>query len=396
MILSPRTARRAVLAVGVIAVSSIWIRLAVRPSTDLLNHQEFGRRFVAGTPLYEGGLNYPYLPAWALAHAPLAPVSPDWLSALILPIGVAALVLLLWTLDRVSRASLPLAGDGAFWVAAATIALTSRFVIRDLLDGGANLVLTSLAWGALLLWQQRRSWPGAVLLGTAIALKLTAGIFLVALAAARSPGWWLRTIVATAAIVLLPAAWMGTERYNEHVGAWWTRVSAGVASGDPAIGVLGVERADNLALRPAVGRWFAGPAAAVESRAQVAAAGFVAAGTIIAALAVWAWRRRAPQAPDAVVWAAAGIVALLASPITWRAHLVAILPACYLLIRRWMCDGYLHPTGRAGLIAVAVPGILLARGTVGSTVSQWSDQWAITTLALLVLLLGIATWPSRR
>ncbi len=94
---------RLLLAIGLVAVVIIWVRLFLRPSGDLLNHQEFGRRFLAGTFLYDGGLNYPYLPTWAMAHAPLA-VIPSWLvSALVFPIGLASLLALLWMLDRLSR-----------------------------------------------------------------------------------------------------------------------------------------------------------------------------------------------------------------------------------------------------------------------------------------------------
>jgi alpha-1,2-mannosyltransferase len=386
---------RLLLAVGLIAVAIIWVRLFLRPSGDLLNHQEFGRRFLAGTFLYDGGLNYPYLPAWAMAHAPLALVPPRLVSAVVFPIGVASLLALLWMLDRLSRPALPLDGHKTMLVGAAAVALSSRFVIRDLVDGGENLILTAIAWGAL--YASRRQWPwaSASLLGTAIGLKLTAGVFLLVLLARRAYAPAVRAALAAAAFVALPALWMGIDRYVAHVELWTMKVTSGLLWSDATFGVLGPEPIGNVALRPAVGRWVA--ALAYDDLRDLSAALAI---TLIAALAlvviVVSARRAESDLDDAVVWASAGVLALLASPITWRAHLVAILPACYLLFRRWAVDGRLFAAGLAGLIAVAVPGIVLARGVTGETVSQWSDGWSITTLALAVLLAGICAWPARR
>ena len=95
-------------------------------------------------------------------------------------------------------------------------------------------------------------------------------------------------------------------------------------------------------------------------------------------------------------WAAAGVVALLLSPITWRAHLVGILPACYLLIRQWAFDRRLFAIGIIGLAAVAVPGLIVTRGVMGTAVSEWADRWSLTTAALVCLTIGVTKWPARR
>ena len=201
-----RLARRVVLAVAVVAVAIIWTRLAMRPSSDLLNHREFGRRFVAGEPLYAGGLNYPYPPTWAAANAVLAALPASAVTAVVFPLGLTALVAVVFILHHLSRDALPLPADATFWVAAAAIGLTARFLIRDLLDGGPNLVLMSMVWGALFAHLRGYAWTAAWLLGTAIALKLTAGVFVAVLLAL---GQWRQAIrVLACAIVLfvLPAS----------------------------------------------------------------------------------------------------------------------------------------------------------------------------------------------
>jgi hypothetical protein len=391
-----QAAARLLLAIGIVALAIIWVRLFIRPSGDLLNHQEFGRRFVTGAFLYDGGLNYPYLPTWAMAHAPLSLLPASLVSAFVFPIGVAALVAVLVVLDCLSRRALPLDETRAFFVAAAAVALSSRFLIRDLLDGGENLVLTALAWGALFAWSRRLTWTGAWLLGAAIALKLTAGVFLLALLARRQYGHALRAAVATVACIALPLVWMGVDPYADHMRLWFTKVSTGLLWSDATFGVLGPEPVGNLGLRPAVGRWVALVAAGDVRDLSAAMATIAIVGLITVVFVASARRPGDDPASAAVIWAAAGVLALLASPITWRAHLVAILPACYLLFRRWAADGRLFGAGIVGLAAMAVPGFVLARGVAGEAVSRWSDGWSLTTVALIALLTGITAWPSRR
>jgi alpha-1,2-mannosyltransferase len=388
--------RRALVAIAAVSLAVIFVRLLLQPSSDLLNHREFGRRFAAGTALYDGGLDYPYLPTWAMVHAPLAAVPAAAASPLVLVFGVAALLLLLWMLDAVAAGPLPLPRDAAFFVAAGAVILCSRFVIRDLLDGGPNLILTAMVWSALWLWQRGRTVTPALVLGAAIALKLTAAIFLVVLIVRRDVARAVAAAIAAAAGILLPAVWMGIESYRAHVALWAQAVSTGMMWSDASMGVLGPEPAGNLGLRPAVGRWIAlatgGPLR--DTSAVVASLAMAALAAIV--LITIARSRGDRGMPASVAWAAAGVLALLLSPITWRAHLVAMLPACYLLIRRWAADQRLFVAGRAGLVAIAVPGFLLARGVAGQQVSRWSDSWSITTLALVTLLIGLTAWPTRR
>jgi hypothetical protein len=389
-----RHARRAVLAVAFIAIAILWVRVAVRPSTDLLNHQEFGRRFLAGEALYRGGLNYPYPPAWAAGNAPLALLPASVVTAVLFPLGLMSLVAVLFVLHHLSSKALPLPPGAAFWVATAAVALSARFLIRDLLDGGPNLVLMAMVWGALYALSRQWDWTSAWLLGAAVALKLTAGIFVAILLALGRPRQALGALACAIVLCLLPALRMGPTDYATHVSYWFNRVSAGVMSEDPSVGVLGPEPDRNLSLRAAVGRLV--PATAPESRRTAA---WVATGTIVllSVGVLIVLRRRGWQRPIdlCIAWAAGNVLALLVSPITWRAHAVALLPACYLLIRTWIAERRLHRAGLVGLAAIAVPAIVLARGIAGERASVWSDRWSITTAAVACLLAGVVAWPRR-
>jgi hypothetical protein len=189
---------------------------------------------------------------------------------------------------------------------------------------------------------------------------------------------------------------MGPTDYAVHVRYWFSRVSAGVVTDDPSVGVLGAESDRNLSLRAALGRLVVTPATDAQQRrtaSRVAAAVLV---TLTAGVLL-VLRRRAGGAPIdiAVAWAAGGVLALLVSPITWRAHAVALLPACYLLIRRWIAGPRLYAAGIVGLAAIAIPSVVLARGVAGERASAWSDRWSITTAAIACLLAGAAAWPRR-
>lgn len=387
-----RGARQIALAVALVAATAIWTRLAVRPSSDLLNHRELGRRLLDGTFLYSGGLDYPYLPTWALAHAPLALVPAAFASAIVFPFGLASLALLLWTLDRLTRMARPLDAATAFAVGAAAVVLTSRFLIRDLLDGGENLMLTAMVWLALFARARGARWSAAWLLGAAIALKLTAAVFLICLVAWRERVELARTILCAAILIALPVVAMGERAYVFHLHVWATGVWRGVVSGDPAIGVLGSEPLNNLAFRPALGRLLLLFGASASWRAASAAAATAAVLILIAGVAAMLWVRRTTDVlARAEEWAIAGALGLLVSPITWRAHAVAILPACYLLFRSWGWAGTLPPLRIAALAAIAVPGLVLARAIAGTAASAWTHQWSLFTWAFLTVLAALST-----
>jgi hypothetical protein len=315
----------------------------------------------------------------------------------VLIFGVAALIGLVVLLDRLSRTLLPLDEARTWLVAAAAVLLVSRFVIRDLLDGGENLIVTVLAWGGLFAWLRQRPWTGGWLLGAAIALKLTAAVYLIALVARRRYGAAMASLGCAAILVALPALRMGFDSYSQHLQRWAAGVRAGVASPDPSIGVLGPEPTGNLGLRPALGRLLVDEQASAEWRKTAA---LIAAATTIAlaaACSLMLWRLPAPgDLGDTVAWATAGVLGVLISPISWRSHVVAVLPAAYLLFRRWLVERRLFRAGIIGLSALAVPGLLLARGVVGEIVSDWSDSWSLTSIALVCLAIGTARWPSLR
>ncbi len=384
------------------------LRVTINPSQDFRNHRLWGQRFLSGSFLYEGGLNVPYTPIWALVHAPFALMPVRLAQLAMYVVGVSAIAVLLWTLHRMTRESLPLEGTRVFWVAAGTLALSSRFVVRDLADGGPNLVLVTLAWIAFYHWTRARWRTGAALMGAAAALKLTAALFIAYWLLRRQ--WKIATaaIVFTIAVSLAPAVWQGRASYRRHIDAWSRNVWDGVAQPDPRIGILGLETAGNIALRPALARFlmhmpegegdqgrFVHPLN-VDVLALPATQALWVTRTamlvlLVAGLWALAWRWNESSLGARAVWdgAALGILTLLLSPITWRQHAVAIIPACYLLVRVWMVHGTVARTARVSLGFLVLSALVLSRGVMGPDVALLAHVYYLHTWALLGLLVAV-------
>ena len=401
-------------AIGVasVAIAAQWIRIAVNPVGDFRNHWLWGARFVHGQFLYEGGANIPYLPAWAMAFAPLSLVPLQVAQSLVYPVALLATWTVLIILERLSLGDRPLDTPRVFWLAALAIALSSRYILRDLSEAGPNTLLMALAWVGIWAWWNGRSALGGVALGAAIALKPTALLFLCYFALRREFRFVVAATAAAAAFTVLPVVWQGPVSYGRHIATWASAVWTGVASGDPRIGILGLETIGNISLRPALARYLMHiPEGAGEQGRFVhpwnidfltlqpeTAAPIVAAIMIaVVGAVVWSLRQSRAHLRAIVVWdcAAVAILALLLSPITWRQHCVAILPACYLIARMRMTGPRVPPIAWLAIGTLVVVSVLLSRGVMGDTISSLVHSYYLHTIALLLLLAGVIACRNR-
>jgi hypothetical protein len=358
-----------------------WARVIARPVGDFALHWRFGERFARGAWLYEGGMHKPYPPAWALASSVLTVGPMPVVRAALYPLGLAPLVALLWMLHRMTAARLPLDRERAAWAAGLGVVLASRFVIRELPECGANLTIVALAWAGIFLWWRGREGAGAVALGLSIALKCTPALFVAYLAWKRQ--WRMAGLTVAAAIgfAVLPIVRMGPESYAHHVGFWMRNAAKGLTAASPIWGVLDDEKLQNVSLRPALGRLLVesppGHASHVSHPLRVPAVGLApeAAGWIVRlasvalVVAVAIALGRGVDRTDGLVVAreaaAVSVLMLLLSPITWRQHCVAAVPAAYLIAREWLAVGP-PARWRVRLLAAYVVLVLaLVRGVVG-------------------------------
>jgi len=121
--------------------------------------REFGRRYVAGEPLYKGGLHYPYMPTAALSFAPLSLVDPGVGFLLRYVVALGCLWLTLQMLDRMVWARRDADASGRLAAAALTLMLASHYLLRDLDNGGPHLILLAIVVGGIYcVWKGRGGW----------------------------------------------------------------------------------------------------------------------------------------------------------------------------------------------------------------------------------------------
>jgi hypothetical protein len=401
----PRHVRRARVAVMVIAalvVVSQWLRCFGRQAySDFALHWAFGSRFLAGTYLYEIG-HIPYPPFWGMACAPLALLPVHWAHVVTYPLGILALGTLILVLDRLSRRSLPLDNPRLFWSTALALALSSRFLIRELPESGPNLLMVALAWGGIALWRQGRDGVGGACLGLAIALKCTQGLFLPYLVLKRQ---WRMAAAATAFTVLFtvaPVVRQGPALYARHLRTWTANCWAGLTGTLLTVVVPGQEEVKNVALKPTLGRFLMhlppGHKGLIASswRAEwldlpLPVADAVVNLVVLLLTAGIAWRFRRPahqRGEESILWegATVSLLILLFSPISWRQHCVAVFPALYLITRTVVARGRLPRWMLGALGAYVVLVLVLDRGVVGRDLTMILDSFGATTWSLLLVL----------
>ncbi len=353
------------------------------PEGDFVNHREFGRRFLTHEFLYSNGLNIPYLPFWGMVHAPLAGLSCRTGFMVHLFLGGIALLILLLLCWKMSQKNLFLKTWQHLWVILATLLFLSRPIVRDFQDGGANLIVVALAWGAIASWCYRRPRWCAFLLGLAVALKSTSVLFLFYFVWKRQWRVALLTIAWVLALTVSPVLWQGGSSYSNHVLFWWRHVRAGVQSSDPNRGVLGQEEVRNLALRPTLGRLLGLP----PTQASIVIWGIC---LVLLVGCAWVFRRTSDRGSSLVCLhecAAVLLLMLLLSPITWNPHCVAAVPAIYLLLGSTLTRE--RSTRRILLPLVLVVVSLrspLNPTLFGEALARLSYQVGLTTWSLLLLL----------
>jgi hypothetical protein len=405
----PAAARQAVLLVVAGAVVIQGASIIIVPRGDLGNHVEWARRLLGGRFLYDGGLNLPYTPAWALAHVPLVPLSPSAAAAVTFLAGLIATAVLLAVLHRFLRPA-RVTREERFWIDAAALVLASRFLLRDLADGGPNVALLALVFTGLLFWARGRDATGGALVGIATALKWTPALFLAWLAWKRQWRALAAGLLAALAVTLAPALFTGPVSFARHMTTWVANVAPGFTSADPASGVLGVEPVRNLALRPVLGRLLAAPPTGhdpsrdgpwpglLDLAPATAAVASALAATVLLSGTAWAFRRPvssrlSPEVP--VELAAVALLAVLLSPIAWRSHAVAVLPALVVLGHRVALRRKLSAPAALLLGAWLIVLLVLNRAVAGARTVEALHGLGFFT-ALLLGLLALLLVEHRR
>jgi alpha-1,2-mannosyltransferase len=404
-----RLCRRIVMALGIVVLLGCAARAIITADDgDFKVHWETGRRFLAGEFLYTGQSDFPYLPILGMIFAPAALLPMPVAKAVFYPVGIAALLMLLWTLGRLIRSAFSFDETHAFWAAALAVFLAGRFIIRDQAELGFNTAITAFAWLSIYLWRQRRDLLAGVSLGVAIAIKCTPAIFLGYFVWKRQ--WRMTICTATAALffTVVPVVWQGPASWSNHIRAWVGNASHGISGTGSGFEADEIYRVTNMSLRPAMMHylthlprnllrfWEPSPLAYLDLSSAIAR--WIVNAILFALLAIFIyWSRGVVVARDdpRLLWelAAAGVLMLLFSPITWGQHCVALLPACYLIaalvVARDSFPGWIV----ALLFFYLFFGALTGRDLIGPQLSVQFIRHHTTTFTMVGLFAIILAGP---
>lgn len=290
-----------------------------------------GQAWLQGRPLYadgtvfhvEGGIDLPftYPPLAAVAFSPLALVSLPVASVVI---TVTTLVLLLastWiVLTRLQVAqSWPVGNEPAWlrrwWLAAGAVALAVWWlepIQANFSFGQVNVILMTMVIADCV--PRRTPWPRGLLLGLAIALKLTPAVFLLYFVLRRDG-----RAVLTATGTFVAATSLGFAlAWRDSVEYWTTTVHDTERIGTPTLNT-------NQNAAGALARLGLGHSTHFLVWTTVCLA--------VLALTVWAVRRMLPgqDGNEPVALACVALFGLVVSPVSWSHHWVWMVPTTLVL-----------------------------------------------------------------
>jgi len=302
-----------------VAVAAIvFVRRSHREMYDFEVYRVAGARAAAAEPLYraeDGHWQFKYLPAFALAIAPLAQLPPVAGRAAWFFLSVALVVLLV---NR-SFALLPGRRRGAAFLVGLTALAMGKFYVREVGLGQSNLLMAVLVLTAVACWYRTRDAAAGALLAAATIVKPYAILFLPYLVARRRWSGVASFTAVVAGALVLPAARYGWSGNLGQLFDWWTVVTASTAPN--------LAGQDNVSIAGMYAAWLGvGPVA-----------GWMAAVTGLALVLACAWafwrgsRLASPEYLDAALLLFA--VPLL-SPQGWDYVLLVSTPAVMLLLDR--------------------------------------------------------------
>ncbi len=394
------------------------IRTGVRDRGVIIDHLEFGRRVVAAEDLYA-----PYLDG----ERPLHPVYPPSFGLMTWPFTLLGetgarfawgifQVLSLWSIGLVLLGWLrslapPLAGR-AHWILACTALLGSRYILRDTHGGGGNLINLALALLAIRMAQEERAKTAMLLLGFSLATKPTTILF--------TPFLFLlgyRKVAVGSIAVFIACLGLATILNGHGLAPLerWIRGSLAYGSmenvfDEPFLGLPPFSWM-NQCLRCMLARYLG---TVPEHFAQQVPGFFQGAGLEFSLIAwigrlcnlcllaftfIWTWRRRHDPLSRPALIAAMFAMSLLMSPISWKAHHVALLPAFFLLVVRAFQGSLMARNCAVAYFfaCVAGGGDIVGRGT--KEVQQSLYLVTFGTIALWVTCLkwslSSTLWPSK-
>jgi Glycosyltransferase family 87 len=316
----PASIRPFVWPLVLVAVAAlVYLGRIQREMPDFEVYRTAGVRVLSAEPLYratDGHYQFKYLPAFAIAMAPLALVDREASKVIWFALSAG----LLTAFVRWSVSALPERRRSERVLLWLTVLFMAKFYAHELTLGQTNIVLGSLIVAALLAAQIDQPNIAGALIGAAVFVKPYALLLLPWLGFTFGAGPALVGLGVIGGGLVLPAlayGWSG----NVQLLVDWARTVTGTTESN----LLG---ADNVSFAAMWAKWIGvGPAATALATTTVGAAlGLVA--------VVWLKRRRVGS-PEYLEVALLMLLIPLLSPQGWDYVLLLATPAVVCLLDRW-------------------------------------------------------------
>jgi Glycosyltransferase family 87 len=300
---------------GVSLVALFTTRVS-RKMPDFEVYWTAGARAIASQPLYrteDGHFQFKYLPAFAVAAAPLALVPMN--AAKALWFGVSAVLMLV--LLGLSARALPEPRRPIVVLLVLTFLAMAKFYAHELVLGQVNLLFAVVVVLAVVEMRRGREWAAGLLIALAIVVKPYAVLFVPWLALRPRHTAFAAMTVGLVAALLLPAAMYGWTGNLRLLNQWWHTVSSSTAPN--------LTNQDNVSLAAMFTKWL-GPQPGASTLALVL-------GLLLLVLtAVVVAGRRGVRDPDPLEASLLLMLIPLLSPQGWDYVFLISTPAVMLLI----------------------------------------------------------------
>ncbi len=317
-----RVAQALILVAVLLACRQLFGDVPYRIDVDV--YRMGGQAWLQGHPLYadgavyhtQGGIDLPftYPPLSAIMFSPLALVSLPVASVAITVITLVLLVVSTWiVLTRLGVAeNRPVGSEPAWlrrcWLAAGVVALAVRWfepILANFSFGQVNVILMTLVIADCV--PRRTPWPRGVLLGVAIALKLTPAVFLLYFVLRRDIRAVLTTGASFVGATLLGFAlawqdsveyWTATIHHTDRIGDATLNTNQNAAG---ALARLGLGHGAHFVL-------------------------WTTACLLVLGLTIWSVRRALAAEETTLAVVCVALFGLVVSPVSWSHHWVWVLP----------------------------------------------------------------------
>ncbi|PIB74122.1 DUF2029 domain-containing protein [Mycolicibacterium brumae] len=376
-----------VVTVLALLAAAVWLLAHTDYRIDIDVYRMGGRAWLDGTPLYadttefhtQAGIDLPftYPPLAAVVFAPFA-----WLPLPAAGIAITVLTLALLVLStKIVLTSLEVgAGAAQRWWLAAAISAPAAVLLEPLhanFDfGQINVVLMTLVLADCA--QRRTRWPRGLLIGIAIAVKLTPAVFLLYFVLRRD----LRAAAVALGSFLAATAVGFALAWRDSIQYWTSTIHDTGRIGTPTLNT-------NQNISAALARLGLGD----DARFMV----WALCCLLVLALTVWAGRRAVAAGQPLLTLICVALFGLAVSPVSWSHHWVWALPTLIttaVLARRWSSTALGVLTG-VGLILMTSYPILLMPEHHEAQAAWWRQLvgtsylwWALAVIATVGFVCG--------